>query len=142
MVVLEVSGGVLIDAGARWHVCLRRPGRSGKAAYLDKKRVKKFFVYKGERGPRRFFVEYETTNSYYDDAAVELPPGAREASIKEFNVNPWWLKPVKFKTERGVFVYYRVYLYELEEWDRFTWQLCTAISIYMTNIHPVYGVLD
>ena len=133
MVVLRVYGGVLVDAGKRWHACLCGPGKC-KTAYLDKSRIKAF--YRDGRG--RYYVVYESSSPYYEDVAVKLPEDAERVTIREFTVDPWWLRPAR----HGRRTYYHVYLRELEEWDEQAWGLCTAVDIWLTNIHPYYGVMD
>jgi len=132
---LEVYGGVLVDAGKRYHTCLISAYGKLKSAYLDKSRIVGYYKLEPENyGITRYFILYDSNNAYYDDVhRGRIPQNAREVRIEEFVVNPSWLRRVGNK--------YYVWLHELEEWDG-PWSLCTAVDIYVTNIHPVYGVMD
>jgi len=128
--VLQVYGGVAVDVGRRYHVCLVSVSNDLKPAYIDKSRVKGVYAV-DESGWTKYYILYESGNPFYDNFdRKRLPRGAKPANLK---VNPPWLR----RDGRR----YHVWLRELGQWDG-PWSLCTATRIYLTNIHPYYGVMD
>jgi hypothetical protein len=83
------------------------------------------------------YIAYETNHDYYKPAELDSIDGVvlKEGTIHEFLEEEKMIQPCgKYK--------WRVYLYEIKRWDNYCFDLKTAFQIILTNIHPVYGVMD
>lgn len=140
--VLEIYEGVMVDLGDRYHVVLVAPDGEKREAFIKKVKIKRCYKrlechhlgYGSKVCITRYFIEYDSNHPFYSQFWKELPPDVEEASLKDFIINPHWLKRVGKR--------YRIYLNELERWDSYLLRLSDAISAYYTNIHPIYGVMD
>ncbi|RLE83357.1 MAG: hypothetical protein DRJ67_12305 [Thermoprotei archaeon] len=126
--------------------------RSGKVveAFLNPKKIERVVEVRYKDNPwPQYYIMYRSNHKYYDSLDWPEPrPGAQDRSVvggaflivtevKEtrLNINPWWIKRVgknKFK----------IYLREAERWDHFAFSFLTCMRIWVTNIHPYYGVMD
>jgi hypothetical protein len=144
--------------------CIARSGGEVREALLDPARVKKVLlaveegknaillrsdgvsVYLGDyridesgavvSARARYYVVYESDHSYYADldwrSAGEV---IKEGGLELLRDVTARVKPCK---EGG----WRAYLYELDRWDKYCFDLATVFEILETNVHPYYGVMD
>jgi len=83
------------------------------------------------------YIVYETNHDYYKPAELDSIDGAviKEGTVQELLKEEKMIQPCGGNK-------WRVYLYEDGTWDDYCFDLATAFEILMTNIHPVYGVMD
>jgi hypothetical protein len=87
-------------------------------------------------GKLAHYIVYESDHSYYDlldwRRAGEV---IKEGGLELLRDMTQHVKPcLKGK--------WRAYLYELDRWDKYCFDLATVFEILETNVHPYYGVMD
>jgi len=86
-------------------------------------------------GKLAHYVVYASDHSYYADldwrSAGEV---IKEGGLELLRDMTEHVKPCG----KG----WRAYLYELDRWDKYCFDLATVFEILETNVHPYYGVMD
>ena len=86
-------------------------------------------------GKLAHYIIYESDHSYYDDLDWQKTGEViKEGGLELLRDVTARVKPCGKR--------WRAYLYELERWDKYCFDLSTVFEILETNVHPYYGVMD